>query len=65
MKTVIRIIASPFVFCIQFIWLTFCCFKNTFLFIKHGGEWITYNDDYTKATMYRIFEELKKHSEAK
>jgi hypothetical protein len=33
-------------------------FKSTFLFIKYGGEWITYRDD-DKPTIYKIYEQLK------
>lgn len=64
MKVIIRIIASPFVYGVQFVWLNYVCFKNTFLFIRYGGEWITYDTDRTKPTISRVYDELKKQNES-
>jgi len=65
MKVIVRIIASPFVFAIQFIWMLFICFRVSYLFIRYGGEWITYDTERTKPTINRIYEELKSQSENK
>lgn len=59
MKVLLRIIVSPFVWCIQFIWLNYVCLKTIFLFIRYGGEWITYDTEHTKPTIKKIFDELK------
>lgn len=58
MKTIIRIIASPFVFSICFIGSTCVAFNRTYLFIKYGGEWINYEKDETK-TIKDIYQKLK------
>lgn len=58
MKLIIRIIASPFIFGICFIGNTCVAFNRTYLFIKHGGEWINYEKDETK-TIKDVYDKLK------
>ena len=65
MKVIIRILCAPFLLCIYMIWITYVAIKNTGLFIRHGGEWITYSDELQKATMKKIFDELAKQNETK
>lgn len=60
MKIIVRIIASPFVWGIQFVWLNYICLKAVYLFIRYGGEWITYESEHTKPTIAKIFSELTK-----
>jgi hypothetical protein len=67
MNIIIRIIASPFVFCIAMISRTFNAFYITYLFIRYGGEWLTYKKE-DKARISSIYEELVKqqgHIDAK
>ena len=60
-KIILRIIVSPFVFVIILIPF-FIGFINRFwLFLKYGGEWISYGKD-DKITMQMIFDELKENS---
>ena len=58
MKIILRIIVLPFVFSIILISYTYHAFRNSILFLIHGGEWNTYakND---KGTIQEIFIELK------
>jgi len=58
MNIPIRILIAPIVFVIYVITFSFLCFKGTFLFLKHGGEWITYTKD-DKVSMAKIYEKLK------
>jgi len=57
-KLILKLIASPFVLAVLLVFHIYTSFKNTFLFIKHGGEWITYRDD-DKPTIYKIYKQLK------
>jgi hypothetical protein len=58
MKITLKIIESPFLLGMLLVFHTYTSFKNTYLFIKYGGEWITYNDT-DKPTIYKIYQELK------
>ena len=58
-KLILRIIASPFLLMMMLVFHIYTGFLNTFLFIKYGGEWMTYSDE-DKPTIYKIYEELKK-----
>jgi hypothetical protein len=58
MKYITRIIASPFVFCMHFIASTYIVFRNTFNFVKYGGEWISYVET-DKNTIIGIYNKLK------
>ena len=66
MKYVLRIIVSPFVLGLFLgIHLTEV-FKRLFEFIKYGGEWANYEDRNEKATIKKIYKELKtKHGSTK
>lgn len=58
MKTILRIIASPFFFMINWIFFTYQSLRNTYYMIKYGGECITYmNDD--KPTIAKIYYKMK------
>lgn len=58
MHVLLRIIASPFVFCLFVIIHAWIPIKGTFLFIRYGGEWLTYMKD-DSPTIAKIYEELK------
>lgn len=61
MKTrnlILRIIIFPFVLIIILIKYNYHAFRNVYLFLLHGGEWITYARD-EQATILEIFKELK------
>lgn len=64
-KLLFRIAISPFLFSIQIIWAIYNCLRVTFLFIKHGGEWITYDTEFKKPSISKIFDELVKANETK
>ena len=34
-------------------------FRDTWLFLKHGGEWIVYRDKETRPTMKMIYQQQK------
>jgi hypothetical protein len=55
---VLRIISSPFLLMMLLVFHIYTSFKNTYLFIRYGGEWMTY-DDTDKPTIYKIYQELK------
>ena len=57
-KLGIRLIAFPFVFMLHFIASTYNVFVNTWLFIKYGGEWISYTET-DKETIVGIYYKLK------
>lgn len=57
MKTIRRIIVAPFVYGIIAMCYNYHAIRRTMLFIKHGGEWINYDND--KATIEQIYLELK------
>lgn len=54
-----RIIASPFIFWILLVEYLFWFAKHFIMFIKYGGEWITYCKDEHKQ-INDIYELLKK-----
>jgi hypothetical protein len=58
MNIILRIIASPFVFCLFIIIHAWIPIKGTFLFLRYGGEFMAYLKD-DKATIAKIYEELK------
>jgi len=58
MNIPLRIIASPFVFFIFLIIHAWIPIKGTYLFIRYGGEWMTYIKD-DKPTIAKIYEHLK------
>ena len=58
-KVLMRILVSPFVFLLILVTYNLHAIRNTFMFLKHGGEWVTYAKD-EKATMERIYDEVKK-----
>ena len=57
-KLILRIAISPFLLCILIISYSIACFKQWILFIKYGGEWLTYKKDDPKR-MEAIYEILK------
>ncbi len=57
-KIILRLIISPFLLCILIICYAVACFKHWILFIKYGGEWLTYKKDDPKR-MEAIYEILK------
>lgn len=61
-RLILRIITSPFLLIMMLVFHIYTGFLNTFLFIKYGGEWMTYSDE-DKSTIYKIYKELKEKSE--
>ena len=57
-KIILRIIISPFLLGILIITYIFASFKHWILFIKYGGEWLTYKKD-DPIRMEAIYEILK------
>ena len=57
-KIILRIIISPFLLAILIITYLFACGRHWILFIKYGGEWLTYKKDDPKR-MEAIYEILK------
>lgn len=57
-----RIIASPFLFIIILIGYIFNAFRQWYLVVKYGGEWITYLKDDPKY-IEDIYKELKTNNE--
>jgi hypothetical protein len=62
MSLIIRIIASPFVLCLAITGKIFNAFYITYLFIRYGGEWLTYTKE-DKARISSIYDELVKQRE--
>lgn len=58
MNIILRIIATPFVFILYAIIHVHITIKGTFLFLRYGGEWLTYMRD-DKASISKIYTELK------
>lgn len=61
MKYIIRIIVLPFWLIIALVYMTFRLGLKAILFLKYGGEAITYYYE-DKVTMNKIYEELKKQN---
>ena len=59
MNLVLRLLAFPFVFCIIMIKYIYHGIRHACLFLKYGGEWITYaeRDRKTILDVYRKLEE--------
>lgn len=51
MKYILRILASPFVLGIYLIRLNFIAFYRSFLFVRYGGQMITYDSTLNKDTI--------------
>lgn len=58
-KMILRLLMSPFLLCIILIRYNYVAFKHTFLAIKHGGEWITYDKKDEYKTIKDIYIEIK------
>ena len=58
MKYILRLIVSPFVLIISLIPNIYFSFKVFVLFIRYGGEFITYTKS-DKVTIYDIYKNLK------
>jgi len=54
-----RILAIPFIFVIILIVYLFGAFKQTWMVLLYGGEWITYYDKEDHTTIKDIYSELK------
>lgn len=60
MKYIIRILVSPFVLLLLIIALAKDVFIKMYLFLRYGGEWITYYSSNQKKTINDIYHELSK-----
>lgn len=58
-KIILRILISPFLFCIILIRYVLASFKHTGLAIRYGGEWINYSKDHEQKTIGDIYKEIK------
>lgn len=54
---ILRILISPLLLCIILIRYIYAAFEQTFLAVKYGGEWITYNKN-SYATIQDIYNKL-------
>jgi hypothetical protein len=60
MRAILRIVTSPFLLCIMLLFHIYTSFKNTYLFIRYGGEWIGYSD-MDKPTIAKIYYKMKEN----
>lgn len=58
-KLFLRILASPFVLCLLTISYTYGMFAQWIMFIRYGGEWITYFEKNENLTIKDIYKEIK------
>jgi hypothetical protein len=58
MDLLLRLWALPFVFCIIVIKYNYHAIRNACLFLRYGGEWITYAKG-DRNTILDIYKELK------
>jgi len=58
-KLIARIVLSPLIFVIVFVFTFIVAVRNLILFVRYGGEFINYNKDDSKH-IYDIYELLKK-----
>jgi hypothetical protein len=56
-----RIIAMPFVFGLYVVIYAWIPIKGTYLFLRYGGEFLTYMKD-DRDSIARIYEQLKKQN---
>lgn len=54
MKLILRILAFPFVLGIVLVTYNYHAIRNGLLFLRYGGEWITYAKD-DRRTIYDYF----------
>jgi hypothetical protein len=57
-KLLIRIIVSPLILSLLFISYTYQAFSHWFLYLRYGGEWITYKKN-DKVSIQGIYNRLK------
>ena len=57
-KLLLRLLTSPFVFCLMLIAKIYISFKILWQFILYGGEFIVLDKD-DKATINKIYNKLK------
>lgn len=59
----LRLITLPFIFAIIFISYNFHAINNSILFLRFGGEWISYTNKHTKKTIADTFRKLVEQQE--
>jgi hypothetical protein len=59
-KLLIRMLASPIVFCLIVFTFNYYAIRRFILYFRWGGEWITYEKD-DRETIDRIYLKLKKN----
>ena len=54
-----RLIVSPLIFVIMAISCLMLLFKNWILFVRYGGEWVTYKEKEPDVTLQKIYNKTK------
>jgi hypothetical protein len=57
-----RIIASPFVFGLMTVSYSIAIFRDWFLFLRYGGEFVKYKEKDPSATLQTVYNAVKERS---
>lgn len=63
MKYIKRLLTLPFMLCIHIIAMILNIFRFVYLYMKHGGEIITYLTEHEPKRIKHIYDELIKQKE--